>query len=129
MQLVPLHSGDDDEPSSMMSVHAISVAVASILLKELAFRLTISVGIRLKSQVLIANAWHHRSDALSSIAALAGVLGAVFGYHVLDVFAGVVAGGCSDPSDPSELFKSGPELDLWVDTTVPSVDNLNPVDP
>ena len=51
------------------------MAVASIVLKELAFRLTIRVGTRLKSQVLIANAWHHRSDALSSIAALAGVLG------------------------------------------------------
>lgn len=72
-------SGENEEPVSLMSVHAISVAVASILLKELAFRLTISVGNRLKSQVLIANAWHHRSDALSSIAALAGVLGAVFG--------------------------------------------------
>ena len=40
--------------------------------------------------MLVANAWHHRSDALSSVAALAGVLGAVFGYHVLDIFAGVV---------------------------------------
>jgi len=82
--------GDNDEPTSLMSVHAISVAVASVLLKEIAFRLTISVGQRLKSQVLIANAWHHRSDALSSVAALAGVLGAVFGYHVMDVLAGVV---------------------------------------
>ena len=80
----------DGEPTSLMSVHAISVAVASIVLKELAFRMTIRVGTRLKSQVLIANAWHHRSDALSSIAALAGVLGAVFGYSVMDVFAGVV---------------------------------------
>ena len=83
-------SETDEEPVSLMSVHAISVAVASIVLKEIAFRLTLSVGTRLKSQMLVANAWHHRSDALSSIAALAGVLGAVFGYHVLDIFAGVV---------------------------------------
>lgn len=95
--------GDDEaEIASRMSVHAIFVALVSVILKEVAFRLTFMVGSRLKSQVLVANAWHHRSDALSSLAALAGVLGAVYGYPVLDVFAGVVVSAM--------MFKMGLEV-------------------
>ena len=55
---------------------AIWVAAFSILLKELMYRYTVGVGRRIRSSVVIANAWHHRTDALSSVAVLIGVVAA-----------------------------------------------------
>jgi cation diffusion facilitator family transporter len=55
------------------SLLAIWAAAASIVLKEGMYRYTVVVGRRLRSPALIGNAWHHRSDALSSVAVLAGV--------------------------------------------------------
>lgn len=59
-------------------VIALIAAVLSILLKECVYRYTIRQGKKIDSQILIANAWHHRSDAFSSIATLFGVAGAMF---------------------------------------------------
>ena len=56
---------------------ALYALVASILVKEGLYQYTIKSGQTLHSQVLIANAWHHRSDAFSSIAVLIGVSGAI----------------------------------------------------
>lgn len=56
---------------------AFVAAIISIFAKELLYRWTISVGKRIKSAALIANAWHHRSDGLSSIPAAIAVAGAV----------------------------------------------------
>jgi cation diffusion facilitator family transporter len=68
---------------------ALGAAIASFVVKEWLFRATVSVGERVDSQVLIANAWHHRSDALSSLFALIGVGGAAAGYPLLDPLGGV----------------------------------------
>ena len=57
---------------------ALIAAVLSIVLKEGVFRYTLSRGRKINSPILIANAWHHRSDAFSSIATLVGVAGAMF---------------------------------------------------
>ena len=57
---------------------------ASILLKELQYQITIREGRRINSDALIADAWHHRSDALSSIAALLGIMGVLLGFIWLD---------------------------------------------
>lgn len=57
---------------------ALIAAVLSIVLKECVFRYTLVQGRKIKSDVLIANAWHHRSDAYSSLATLVGVAGAMF---------------------------------------------------
>ena len=57
---------------------AFLAAVASIVLKELLYRWTVVVGRRAKSPAVIANAWHHRSDALSSVPAAAAVAVAIF---------------------------------------------------
>ena len=54
----------------MMHPAAIAVALASIVSKELLFRATMKVAARTNSSLLVANAWHHRSDALSSVVAL-----------------------------------------------------------
>ncbi len=54
-------------------------AVASVLLKEWLFRLTRAVGHRVRDPSIVANAWHHRTDAFTSVAAAAGLLGIMVG--------------------------------------------------
>ena len=66
------------------------VAGLSIAVKEALFQITIRAGRRHQSPLVVANAWHHRSDALSSIAALAGIAGARMGFPILDPAAAVV---------------------------------------
>ncbi len=53
-------------------------ALVSIVIKELCYQYTYRKGKKLESQVVIANAWHHRSDALSSVGAAVGIAGAIF---------------------------------------------------
>ncbi|MBP7462255.1 MAG: cation transporter [Candidatus Delongbacteria bacterium] len=68
-------------------------AVVSIICKEALYRYTLAIGKRIKSQALIANAWHHRSDAFSSIGTALGIGGAIFlGHHwtVLDPIAAII---------------------------------------
>ena len=56
---------------------ALAAALISIVAKEIIYRMTAKVGEDYGSQVVIANAWHHRSDALSSIGSLLGIGGAI----------------------------------------------------
>lgn len=65
-------------------------AVASIAVKEWMFWYTRAAAKKLNSGALMADAWHHRSDALSSIGSFAGILAARLGYPVMDAVAGVV---------------------------------------
>ncbi len=65
-------------------------AVISILTNEGLFRYTRMVGEEAHSPSLIANAWHHRSDAISSIAALTGIVGGLLGYPIMDPIAAIV---------------------------------------
>lgn len=68
-------------------------ALVSIVLKEVLYRLTLGVGRRRQSQAVIANAWHHRSDAFSSIGTAVGIGGAILlgpRWRVLDPLASVV---------------------------------------
>ncbi|MCQ2159314.1 MAG: cation diffusion facilitator family transporter [Bacteroidales bacterium] len=70
-------------------------AIISIILKEAVFRYSIFEGRRLDSSAVVANAWHHRSDALSSIGTAVGIgFAAILGgrWTVLDPAAGVVVG-------------------------------------
>lgn len=71
------------------SIITLWVALVSIVIKEIQFRMTINVGKKINSSALIADAWHHRSDALSSIAVLLGILGARAGYPIFDALAGI----------------------------------------
>ena len=66
---------------------ALIAAFISLLSKEALFQYTIRIGRRFNAKVLIANAWHHRSDAISSIAALVGIAGAMLGWPILDPLA------------------------------------------
>lgn len=75
------------------SIWALIVAAISILSKELLYRYTIYKGKHLNSQALTANAWHHRSDALSSIGTLIGIGGAIClgeQWRILDPIAAIV---------------------------------------
>ena len=75
---------------------ALWAALISIVVKELLFRYTAAKGKALDSSVVIANAWHHRSDALSSIGAAIGIGGALIlgdRWTVLDPLASIVVGG------------------------------------
>ena len=74
---------------------ALAAAIISILVKEILFHYTVRSGKRLDSQALVANAWHHRSDALSSIGTTVGIGGAILlgnRWTVLDPLASVVVG-------------------------------------
>ena len=71
---------------------ALAAAIASIVVKETLYRYTIRVGQRIRSAAVIANAWHHRSDALSSVAVVVGVSAALIepSWHILDSWAAIL---------------------------------------
>ncbi len=84
--------GDELQAPGMLALWA---ALVSIILKELTYRYTIRNARNLDSPALEANAWHHRSDALSSIGTAVGIGGAVLlgkRWAVLDPLASVVVG-------------------------------------
>ncbi|MBQ6253197.1 MAG: cation transporter [Bacteroidales bacterium] len=74
---------------------ALWVALVSIAIKEILYQYTSRAGKRLKSSAVVANAWHHRSDALSSVGAAIGIGGAILlgdSWTVLDPLASIVVG-------------------------------------
>lgn len=86
-----LKGGQLEAPGTL----ALWAALLSIIIKEILYRYTAARGKALESQVMIANAWHHRSDALSSIGAAIGIGGAIIlgnRWTVLDPLASIVVG-------------------------------------
>ncbi|WP_443701893.1 cation diffusion facilitator family transporter [Prevotella sp.] len=84
-----MHGAEIEQPGLV----ALIAAIVSILLKEWTYRFTVSIGKKVESQAVIANAWHHRSDALSSIGTAIGIGGAILlgkGWAVLDPVAALV---------------------------------------
>ena len=69
---------------------ALVAAVVSVIVKELMFHYTKRAANKINSGALMADAWHHRSDALSSVGSFAGILGARMGFPVLDPLASVI---------------------------------------
>jgi len=80
--------GDYPSPGAL----AVWAAAISIVAKEALYWYTIVTARRVNSKMLAANAWHHRSDAISSIVVLLGILGAMAGWPYLDAVAAVVVG-------------------------------------
>lgn len=75
--------------------YALLIILFSIVVKEWLFHYTKRVGKRIKSEVVVANAWHHRTDSFSSIATLIGVAGSMFlgeKWRILDPVAAIVVG-------------------------------------
>ena len=71
-------------------IPALTAAIISILVKEIMYWYTIIPAKRINSGALKADAWHHRSDALSSVGALVGIGGARLGYPILEPIASVI---------------------------------------
>lgn len=69
---------------------ALIAALVSIAAKEWMFHFTKHAAKKINSTALMADAWHHRSDALSSVGSFAGVLGARLGYPICDPIAGII---------------------------------------
>lgn len=97
--------------------YVVIVAAISALLNEILFQYTRYTAKNIKSDLLMANAWHHRSDAFSSLVVLVGVVGSVMGFFWLDSLAALIVG--------IMIIKMGVEL-AWssiselVDTSVES---------
>ncbi|KAJ0239967.1 Metal tolerance protein C1 [Hirschfeldia incana] len=102
---------------------ALSVTIASISIKEGLYWITKRAGEKQGSGLMMANAWHHRSDAISSLVALVGVGGSILGVNFLDPLAGLVVSAM--------IFKAGLEtghqsvLEL-VDAAIPA-QQLEPI--
>lgn len=69
---------------------AMFAAILSVLVKEWQYWFTRAAALKINSGALLADAWHHRSDSLSSLGAFAGILGARIGFPILDPIAGIV---------------------------------------
>ena len=82
------------DPDSIQTVHASAlwVVVAALILKELLFRYMLRVAKQVKSSMLVANAWHARSDAASSLVVAIGIIGNLLGYPILDPIAALFVG-------------------------------------
>ncbi len=83
-----LHTSSEDLliPGQM----ALWAAVISIIVKEAMYWYTRNAAVKINSGALMADAWHHRSDALSSIGSFVGILGARMGYPILDPLASII---------------------------------------
>ncbi len=91
--IMKIYSSLSGEEIARPSIVALVFAIISIVVKEILFRITIKVGKRIDSDAVIANGWHHRSDAFSSIGTTVGIAGAIFlgsKWRILDPIASII---------------------------------------
>ena len=83
-----------ESPDTVQKVHVVAlwVAGAALVAKETLFRYMLAVAKRVKSSMLVANAWHARSDAASSLVVGIGIVGNLAGYPILDPIAALIVG-------------------------------------
>jgi len=83
-----------EDPALIPQVKTIAlwVAVGTLIAKEALFRYMLAVATRIRSGMLIANAWHARSDAASSLVVSIGIAGNLMGYRMLDPIAAMIVG-------------------------------------
>lgn len=74
------------EPPELIAIY---IAILSVVSKEWLYRYTVKIGNEINSSAVIADAWHHRTDSFSSIAALIGIGGAILGYPIMDPLVGL----------------------------------------
>jgi len=79
------------DPAALMQpgTVALLIALISVLSKEVLYRYTLRVALQTRSNMLKANAWHHRSDAISSIVVVIGLVGTMLGADYLDAIAAI----------------------------------------
>lgn len=71
---------------------ALPIAIISVVINEVLFYYTRHVGHKIQSALILANAWHHRSDSAASAVVVLGLVGSLFGYIRLDAIAAIVVG-------------------------------------
>ncbi|WP_374519227.1 cation diffusion facilitator family transporter [Undibacterium squillarum] len=83
-----------ENPEAIPAVHSIAlwVAITALITKEALFRYMLKLAQKVKSSMLIANAWHARSDAASSLVVAIGIIGNLAGYPLLDPVAALIVG-------------------------------------
>ena len=83
-----------EAPETIAEVHVVAlwVAIGALIAKETLFRYMLAVAKRVKSGMLVANAWHARSDAASSLVVTIGIAGNLLGYPMLDPIAALIVG-------------------------------------
>ena len=108
-----------NEPETLLvpDHNTLAVAALSILLNEWLFHYTQRIAKITRSKLLLANAWHQRSDALSSLVVLCGIGGVMLGYPFADAIAAVMVALMVAKIGLSLLFESVREL---VDTSLPT---------
>jgi cation diffusion facilitator family transporter len=86
--------GKLQNPQAIPVVHAVAlgVAAAALVVKEVLFRYMLTIAKRVKSSMLVANAWHARSDAASSLVVGIGIAGNLAGYPLFDPIAALIVG-------------------------------------
>ena len=105
-----------DEQTQTPHWLALAVAALSLVVKEGFFQVSYQIGKRLNSQLLIANAWHSRTDALSSVVVFIGVAGSIWGLYWLDAVAAILVAGLLAKIGYSMAAEAVNEL---VDTALP----------
>ena len=83
---------ESPELVSEVKFAALYVAVGSLVVKELLFRYMLRIAERVRSSMLVANAWHARSDAASSLVVALGIIGNLAGFPILDPVAALLVG-------------------------------------
>ncbi|MBC7624390.1 MAG: cation transporter [Aeromicrobium sp.] len=83
-----------EDPDSVQQVHVIAlwVAIGALIAKETLFRYMLRIAKQVKSTMLVANAWHARSDAASSLVVSIGIVGNLAGFPILDPIAALIVG-------------------------------------
>jgi len=123
-------SGAIAAPVQLPGPLALVMAGLSIFSKEWLFRITKDVGERLRSPVVIANAWHHRSDAYSSVLALFSIAWAMIGFPAADAAAGIFVAGMICMTGGEILVESVKQLSDSADSNLQAevVEILNELD-
>ena len=83
-----------ENSDQIVAVHvtALYASIICLVVKELLFRYLLNVAKRAKSSLLLANAWHARSDAASSLVVAIGIIFNLLGYHSFDLIAAIIVG-------------------------------------
>lgn len=92
------------------STFALPFAVLAVLSKEMLYHLTKRAARKIDSKLLLANAWHHRSDAISSILVIVGIIGSLLGFKSADALAAVAVALMIGRMGFGFLWKSAEEL-------------------
>ncbi|CCH58017.1 hypothetical protein TBLA_0A02160 [Henningerozyma blattae CBS 6284] len=115
------HSHSHGVPEDVTNVNAAWIAAASIVAKEWVFQATKKIAISSHSNVLMANAWHHRVDSLTSLVALVTITGGyMFDIQCLDAVGGLIVSGLVIKAGADGIISSVEEL---IDKALPKSDS------